>query len=778
MSQITPEILKQHNLTQEEYAKILQILGREPNLVELGIFSVMWSEHCSYKSSRKYLKNFPTTGPCVIQGPGENAGVVSIGDGLALVFKMESHNHPSFIEPYQGAATGVGGILRDVFTMGARPIAILDSLRFGAVDHPKTPYLVSGVVAGIAGYGNCMGIPTVGGDVFFDECYNGNILVNAMTVGLVRTDKIFKGCASGPGNPIIYLGSKTGRDGIHGATMASDSFDESSGQKRPTVQVGDPFTEKLLLEACLELMALDVIVGIQDMGAAGLTSSSFEMASRAGTGLSIDLDRVPLREEGMTPYEIMLSESQERMLLVCRPGAEKIVKEIFDKWDLDSSVIGHVTADGIYRAWFNGEEVVSLPVLPLAHGAPVYDRPRKSPDNQDQQNRLNRFGRLDLAEIPEPKNLTDVFQKLISHPNLASKKWVYRQYDHQVMTNTVTGPGSDAAILRVKGTKKGIAVTSNCNARYCYLAPFAGGAIAVAESGRNLVCSGATPLAVTDCLNFGNPENPEIMGQFEQAVLGISHACRELGTPVVSGNVSFYNETMIPLSLEPATPQGGYFVEPDSRSPKAVAIYPTPMIGMVGLLDDIDNRLGSFFTNEGDAIFLLGGLGGNLDGSEYLKIIHGKTAGEPQIDLRQEKNLWELILEANAEKWLSSAHDLSEGGLAVALAECCFGAPRGNAPSLGADIVLESDIRPDVLLFGESPSRVIVSARPSEAPAIQKLAEGHGVPWLSLGTVGGKRFIVGSEKETWIDLDLKIMKEWWEKGFEKGIFIRPMTKDQ
>ncbi|MBI2340785.1 MAG: phosphoribosylformylglycinamidine synthase subunit PurL [Deltaproteobacteria bacterium] len=770
----SPEILKQHNLTGEEYSSILKILGREPNLVELGIFSVMWSEHCSYKSSRKFLKNFPTTGPRVIQGPGENAGVVDIGDGLALVFKMESHNHPSFIEPYQGAATGVGGILRDVFTMGARPIAVLDSLRFGAIEHPKTSYLVGGVVAGIAGYGNCMGIPTVGGDVSFDECYNGNILVNAMTVGLVRADRIFKGSASGPGNLVIYVGSKTGRDGIHGATMASDSFDESSGQKRPTVQVGDPFTEKLLLEACLELMAKDAIVGIQDMGAAGLTSSSFEMASRAGTGLSIDLDKVPLREEGMTPYEIMLSESQERMLLVCKPGAEKIVKEIFDKWDLDSSVIGRVAADGICRARFKGEEVVSLPVSPLAHGAPVYDRPRKRPENQD------RLNRLDLAEIPEPQNLTDVFQKLISHPTLASKKWVYRQYDHQVMTDTVVGPGSDSAILRIKGTKKGIAVTSNCNARHCYLNPFAGAAMAVAESGRNLVCSGAEPLAVTDCLNFGNPENAEIMGQFEEATKGISEACRELGTPVVSGNVSFYNETIIfggnaapsasggsgphppePLSLEPA--------KPDSRSHKAVAIYPTPMIGMVGLLENIDNRLGSFFAREGDAILLLGDLESGLDGSEYLKIIHGKTAGKPQINLKREKNLWKAILEANAQRLLSSAHDLSEGGLALALAECCFGPTVGNAPSVGVQIVLKSGHRPDLLLFGESPSRVIVSAGPSDAPAIQKLAERHGVPRLSLGTVGGKRFSIGSERERWIDLDLDTVRQWWEKGFAEGL---------
>ena len=516
MSQITQETIKQHNLTDEEYQSILKILGREPNLVELGIFSVMWSEHCSYKSSRKFLKRFPTEGPQVIEGPGENAGVVDIGDGDALVFKMESHNHPSYIEPYQGAATGVGGILRDVFTMGARPIAVLNSLRFGAVDHPKTPYLVKGVVAGIAGYGNCMGIPTVGGEVYFDECYNGNNLVNAMTVGLVKSDKIFKGFASGPGNPVIYVGSKTGRDGIHGATMASDSFDDKAEQKKPTVQVGDPFTEKLLLEACLELMEKDVIVGIQDMGAAGLTSSSFEMASRAGTGIELDLDRVPLREEGMTPYEIMLSESQERMLLVCQEGKEAVVKEVFDKWDLDSSVIGRVTDDGMYRARFKGEEVIALPVNPLAHGAPVYDRPRKK---QEAQSKINN---LDLTKLPQPENLQNVFETLIKNPTLASKKWVYRQYDHQVMTNTVVLPGSDAAVLRLKDSNKGVAITTNCNSRYCYLDPYVGGLITIAESGRNLVCSGAKPIATTDCLNFGNPERPEIMWQFEQAVSRLS----------------------------------------------------------------------------------------------------------------------------------------------------------------------------------------------------------------------------------------------------------------
>lgn len=733
--EITPEVVKEHGLSSEEYEKILEILGREPNIVELGIFSVMWSEHCSYKSSRKFLKRFPTDGECVIEGPGENAGVIDIGDGDALVFKMESHNHPSFIEPYQGAATGVGGILRDVFTMGARPIANLNSLRFGQVDHEKTPFLVEGVVAGIAGYGNCMGIPTVGGEVYFDPCYNGNILVNAMTVGLAKTDNIFKGVASGVGNPVMYVGSKTGRDGIHGATMASDSFDEESEQKRPTVQVGDPFTEKRLLEACLELMAEDAIIGIQDMGAAGLTSSSFEMASRAETGLLLNLDQVPLREEGMTPYEMMLSESQERMLLVCKPGKEELVEQIFTKWDLDATVIGEVTNTGMYQAKFQGEMVIDVPVAPLVDAAPVYDRPRKEPSN------LKERQSLDLSEIPVPENLQDVFIKLLSHPQNASKAWIYEQYDHQVMTNTVILPGSDAAVVRIKGTKKGVAMTTNVNSRYCFQDPKLGGLIAVAESGRNLVCSGAKPMAITDCLNFGNPEKPEIMWEFEQCIEGISQGCEVFDTPVVSGNVSFYNET------------------------NDVSIYPTPTLGMVGLLSDINSRLDIFFKNEGDHILLLGETLDELGSSEYLDKIHGMVKGlPPQMDIQKEKNLWKLISSCyNSEEkthLLNSAHDLSEGGLAISLAESCF-----SQNPLGVEINLNSNLRMDSILFGETQSRVMISVSPDKIDQVVELAGKHDVPIENIGVIKGSTFKISINDQEFVNVDINELKKKWQQGF-------------
>ncbi len=733
---IDSDILKKHNLTEEEYKKIVSVMGREPNLVELGIFSVMWSEHCSYKSSRKYLKNLPTKGPKVLQGPGENAGVIDIGDGLALVFKIESHNHPSFIEPFHGAATGVGGILRDVFTMGARPIANLNSIRFGETTHPKTSYLVSGVVSGIAGYGNCMGIPTVAGEVFFDACYNGNNLVNAMTVGVVKPDKIFKGLAKGVGNPVMYIGSKTGRDGIHGATMASDSFDENAEQKRPTVQVGDPFTEKLLLEACLELMETDAIVGIQDMGAAGLTSSAVEMAARGGSGLDLHLDQVPLREEGMTPYEIMLSESQERMLLVAHKGKEDIVKKICDKWDLDASVIGVVTNDNHLRLHFHGEEVAYLPVDPLTNGAPVYDRPVRRPKDQDELNKL------DLSQIPIPENLENVLKSLLSSPNLASKKWVYRQYDHQVMTQTSVLPGSDAAVCRIHDSEKAVAMKVDCNARYCYLDPMQGAMIAVAESGRNVVCSGGKPAALTNCLNFGNPERPEIMWQFTEAVAGMSSACRFFEIPVISGNVSFYNETF------------------------DHSIYPTPVIGMVGLLDSIDERLDQFFKKEGDVVILLGETKEELGGSEYLKTIHGLTRGlPPSLSLENEKNLWKTLWELNEKKWISSAHDCSDGGLAVALAESSF-----NEAGLGVTATLHDTIRPDALLFGESQSRVIISASPKVADQIQGVAKKNGIRSVVLGLVTKGVFKISSKGSRSIDFPLASVKEWWEKGFEKGVF--------
>jgi len=724
---------REFGLSGEEYQRILKIMGREPNMVELGIFSVMWSEHCSYKSSRIHLKKLPTSGPQVIQGPGENAGIVDIGEGWGVAFKMESHNHPSFIEPYQGAATGVGGILRDVFTMGARPIANLNSLRFGAADHPKTPFLVSGVVAGIAGYGNCMGIPTVAGEVFFDASFSGNILVNAMTVGLVRRDKIFKGLAEGVGNPVMYVGSKTGRDGIHGATMASGEFDESSEEKRPTVQVGDPFTEKLLLEACLEVMAADVLVGIQDMGAAGLTSSSFEMASRSGSGIEMDLDKIPAREEGMTAYEMMLSESQERMLLVAKRGCEEKVVEIFKKWDLDAVVVGRVTDDGWMRLKKDGKVVGELPIAPLTDAAPLYDRPQKPVDLRARQ-------AIDWSELAWPRDWNQTLLQMLGSPNLASRKWVYRQYDHMVMTNSVVLPGGDAAVLRVKGLKKGVAVTSDCNSRYCYLDPRLGAQHAVAEAARNLACSGAKPLAVTDCLNFGNPEKPEIMWEFAEAVAGMGEACRALDTPIVSGNVSLYNDT------------------------NGVSIFPTPTIGMVGLLEDVSKSMTAWFKEPGDAVFLLGELSGSLGASEYLSWIHRKTAGAPPpLDLAKEKALQAFLLRCAETGLLRSAHDLSDGGLAVALAESCLTDPKQSA---GVEVSLPAEAKEQALaelLFGEGASRVLVSTAPGQAETLQQLAAAASVPIRRLGTVTRSSFKLGP----WIDLPLDRLRAVWEDGFEK-----------
>ena len=737
---ITPEIIDQHGLTPEEYQKILSILGREPNLVELGVFSVMWSEHCSYKSSKALLKKFPTKAPWVLQGPGENAGVIDIGEGLALAFKMESHNHPSFIEPYQGAATGVGGILRDVFTMGARPIANLDSLRFGAVNHPKTAHLVSGVVSGIAGYGNCMGIPTVGGETYFDECYNGNILVNAMTVGLLPANKIFKGFASGVGNPVFYVGSKTGRDGIHGATMASGSFDDESEQKKPTVQVGDPFTEKKLLEACLEIMEGTAVVGIQDMGAAGLTSSSFEMASRAGTGLKIFLDKVPLREEKMTPYEIMLSESQERMLLVCHKGREEEVLSVFKKWDLDVAEIGEVTNTGMYQAYFNDEVVVNVPIAPLADAAPVYHRPQKKPADFEANQKFS------IKDFKPALSVQQAFEKMLAHPHFASKKWVYRQYDHQVMDNTVFIPGSDAAVLRIKESKKGIGITTNCNSRFVYLDPYLGGKHTIAESGRNLVCAGAKPLAITDCLNFGNPENPEIMWQLDQAITGLSEACSFLQTPVVSGNVSLYNET------------------------NGVSIYPTPTVGMVGILDDVTRATPSFFQNAGDTIILLGETFEELGGSEYLNIVENKVLGPiPQIDLEKEKTLWELMqaLIYHPENLISSAHDISQGGLIMNLAESSVG-----SKNLGAEIFLESSFSPEAFLFGESASRIVITCPQSSLDQVRKMTKEKGFSTLTIGKVVKENCEITYNNKKVVSSRFSNLKKIWEEGFEKSVFSK------
>ena len=729
---ITEDIIAEHNLSDEEYARILEILGREPNLVELGIFSAMWSEHCSYKSSRVHLKKFPTTGPRVLQGPGENAGVFDIGDGLAVAFKMESHNHPSFIEPYQGAATGVGGILRDIFTMGARPMASLNSLRFGRIDAPRMKHLVDGVVRGIAGYGNCIGIPTLGGETTFHRGYDENILVNVMNLGIVRSDRIFLGRAEGVGNPIVYVGSKTGRDGIHGATMASEEFAaDEANQKRPTVQVGDPFTEKLLMEACLELFETDAVVGIQDMGAAGLTSSSFEMAGRAGSGVEIDLSKVPVRETGMTPYEIMLSESQERMLLVARRDRLEKVFSIFHKWELDAVEIGRVTDSGRVVLFFEGRIVADLPAAPLSDRAPVYDRPRAAPPAAPSPK---------WRDEPEPSDYGSALKQLLASPNVAEKRWIWRQYDHMVQTNTVERPGGDAAVIRVKGTKKGVAMKSDVNPFFCQADPYRGGAIAVAEAARSVACVGARPLAITDCLNFGNPEKPEVMAQFEAAVRGITDACRALEIPVVSGNVSFYNETA------------------------GRAIPPTPTVGMVGLLDDVSRHVRLPFRKAGDKIALFGTTRDELGASEFLRTIRGRDEGPcPDVDLAAERRLVELLVALAESSRLASAHDVSDGGLAVALAESAM---QGG---VGAEIALDSDVRPSSLLFGESTGRALVSFAPENEAAVRAAAEKGGVPCAVIGTVGGARLKMALRGRVLVDEDLPALTELWRGAFVHAI---------
>ncbi|MBU4484227.1 phosphoribosylformylglycinamidine synthase subunit PurL [bacterium] len=709
-TKITPQIIQKHGLSDEEYKKIEGLLGRTPNITELGIFSVMWSEHCSYKSSKIHLKRLPTTGKQVIQGPGENAGIVDIGGNQALAFKMESHNHPSFIEPYQGAATGVGGILRDIFTMGARPIANMNSLRFGDINADRMKYLVSGVVAGVGGYGNSYGCPTVGGDVYFDECYNGNILVNAFNAGLIDKDKIFLGQASGVGNPVIYVGSKTGRDGIHGATMASDEFNEETEEKRPTVQVGDPFTENILTEACLELMQTDAISGIQDMGAAGLTCSAFEMASRAGTGIEMDLDKVPQRAEGMTPYEMMLSESQERMLMVAHKGKEQIVFDIFKKWGLDCEIVGVVTDTGRMVVRWHGEVVVDLPVDPISAAAPVYERPIQKPSWHDENKKLN------INDIKEPDDLNNTLKSLLSALNIASKEWVYRQYDQYVLANTAIFPGSDAAVVRIKDTKKAVGLVVDCNSRYCYLDPYRGAALAVAECARNLACVGAKGLAITDCMNFGNPEKPEIMWQFKECVDGMTEACNEFDTPVTGGNVSFYNET------------------------KGQAIYPTPTIGMVGLISDLDKRATSNFKDDGDVIILLGNNTDEIGGSEYLKVIHKKIKGKPPyLDFNKEKIVQKTCIDGIKAGFIKSAHDCSDGGIAITLAESCI---MDKKNPIGATIQLDDSIRSDCLLFGEGSSRIVVSVAADGVDAILKLAEVNGCVANVIGAVGGKLFTI------------------------------------
>ncbi|WP_144459487.1 phosphoribosylformylglycinamidine synthase subunit PurL [Bacillus pumilus] len=717
------KLYQQMGLSDEEFALIESIIGRLPNYTETGIFSVMWSEHCSYKNSKPVLSKFPTKGEHVLQGPGEGAGIVDIGDNQAVVFKIESHNHPSAIEPYQGAATGVGGIIRDVFSMGARPIAVLNSLRFGELTSPRVKYLFEEVVAGIAGYGNCIGIPTVGGEVHFDQSYEGNPLVNAMCVGLINHEDIKKGQAKGVGNTVMYVGAKTGRDGIHGATFASEEFSDESEEKRSAVQVGDPFMEKLLLEACLEVIKNDALVGIQDMGAAGLTSSSAEMASKAGSGIEMNLDLIPQRETGMSAYEMMLSESQERMLLVIEKGREQEIIDIFEKYDLEAVSVGHVTDDKMLRLLHQGEVVCELPVDALAEEAPVYHKPSSEPA----------YYREFLETKVEAPAITDAAQtlkQLLQQPTIASKEWVYDQYDYMVRTNTVVAPGSDAGVLRIRGTKKALAMTTDCNARYLYLDPEVGGKIAVAEAARNIVCSGARPLAVTDNLNFGNPEKPEIFWQIEKSADGISEACRTLSTPVIGGNVSLYNES------------------------NGTAIYPTPVIGMVGLVEDTAHITTQSFQQAGDVIFVIGETKEEFAGSELQKMTEGRIYGKaPEIDLNVELARQEALLAAIQNDLVQSAHDVSEGGLGVALAESTFG-----TDGLGADIQIDLDS--EASLFSETQSRFVVTVKPEHREAFAAAVKDA----KEVGTVtnDGVFTVKNQEGQQWIHAAVNELERAWK----------------
>jgi phosphoribosylformylglycinamidine synthase subunit PurL len=741
---IDPKVLERHGLTRDEYDRIVGFVGREPNLTELGIFSVMWSEHCSYKSSRVHLKTLPTRGPQVLQGPGENAGAIDIGEGLAAVFKIESHNHPSFIEPYQGAATGVGGIIRDIFTMGARPIALLNSLRFGPIDDAATRRLVEGVVAGIAGYGNSIGIPTIGGEISFEPSYARNPLVNVFCLGIAKASDIIKGVASGVGNPVYYVGAKTGRDGIHGATMASAEFDDKSAEKRPAVQVGDPFMEKLLLEACLEVMRTDALVGIQDMGAAGLTCSTTEMGSRGGAGVEIDVAHVPQRETGMTPYEIMLSESQERMLLVVKRGREAEVERIFEKWDLHASRIGEVTADGMLRVKDQGKVVAEIPNRALTDEAPVYRRPTSEPEY------LAAAQQLDLDRLPprvpssapaRSRGLADAsLLALLGSPAIGSKAWVYRQYDHMVRTNTINVPGLGAGVVRIKGTNRALAMSVDGNGRYTYLDPYNGARLAVAEASRNVACAGARPLGATNCLNFGNPERPAIMWQFARSVEGLSEACRALSVPITGGNVSLYNET-------------------DGR-----AIYPTPVIGVVGLLESADKVLTRRFQRAGDTVVLFGENRGELGGSEYLKTDYGLVCGRPpHLDLDRERALQDLLVALANARLLRSAHDCADGGFAVTLAESCF-----DTDGVGADVTIDAvhvardhAINIAAALFSESASRVVVSVAPESVSEVMSRAAAAGVPAHAIGRTGGSTIRIGIEGELAIDIPVEDAERAW-----------------
>jgi len=714
--EITLSLALEHGLTGEEFEKIKNILGRTPTFTELGIFSVMWSEHCSYKNSIALLKTLPRSGGKLLVGAGEeNAGLVDIGDGLAVAFKIESHNHPSAVEPYQGAATGVGGIMRDIFTMGARPIASLDSLRFGSLSDPHTRFLFDGVVRGIGDYGNSFGVPTVAGEVYFDESYQGNPLVNAMAIGIVKTEHVASAIAKGKGNPVMIVGSSTGRDGIHGATFASEEISEKSESKRPSVQVGDPFTEKLLLEASLEIIKNGWLIGIQDMGAAGISCSTSEMSAKGNSGMKIDLSKVPLREKGMTAYEIMLSESQERMLCAVKKGFEDKVKKVFEKWDLHCEIIGEVTNDGLLHIDYEGSNKAVIPAyeLVLGGGAPVYYRDTKEPEY------IKEIRAFDFSALKEPINLEDTFLKIFSSHNIVSKRWVYEQYDSMVRTNTIVGPGCDSAVIYIKENNKALAAKTDCNSRYVYLNPKEGTKIAVAESARNIVCSGGVPLAITNCLNFGNPYKHEMYWQFKEAINGMGEACRFFDTPVTGGNVSFYNE-----------------------SPN-VAVYPTPTIGMVGLIENLENITTSFFKEENDLIYILGEDYEELGGSEFAKIIHGKIAGDsPKIDLVTEKKLQDTVLQLIEKKLIKSAHDISEGGAAVAIAECCI---INQEKFIGADVTIPVKTREDFSLFSESQSRIIISVSPKNKEAIEKIFADNGQKYYSAGKTCGSNLIINKK---------------------------------
>lgn len=745
---ITPEVISAHNLTQQEFERIKELLGRQPSFAELGIFSVMWSEHCSYKSSRIHLKRLPTTGPRVIVPPGENAGVVDLGDGWCAAFKIESHNHPSFIEPFQGAATGVGGILRDIFTMGARPVASMNSLRFGSLDHPqhgrRNRSLLAGVVAGIAHYGNAFGVATVGGEVAFDDAYAFNPLVNAFALGLVRHDQIFFGKATGIGNPVLYVGAKTGRDGIHGATMASAEFDEEALEKRPTVQVGDPFLEKLLLEACLEAMRSGAVAGIQDMGAAGLTSSSCEMAARAGTGIELDLSLVPQREQNMTAYEMLLSESQERMLIVAHSGREREVVDIFRKWDLDAVVIGRVRDTRRMQVVHNGETVADIPVEALTDEAPRYERPLSKPNRrtEDQSTKYK-------VQSTKDEHTEDLLT-LLASGNIASKQWVYRQYDHMVRTNTAILPGADAAVVRIKETRRALAMTLDGNGRYCAANPREGTKLIVAEAARNVVCVGALPIAITNCLNFASPERPEVMWSFSEVIDGMAEACRAFATPVVSGNVSFYNET------------------------EGRGILPTPVIGMVGLIEDVKRAVSPGFKKEGDVIALLGTTQEDLSMSEYAVSVEGVTTAEiaasgrvPELDLERERAVQKTCLEAAEADLLRAAHDCSDGGLAVTLAESCFSSLGRDA--IGARVNLDGALAAPALLFSESPSRIVISFEPSNSVAVQEIADRHSAPLTILGHVVGTRLNIAVNGHEVVAADVSELETAWRSALSSKL---------